>query len=238
MSQTDPKHDPTTAEELQVPMADVARFVRQLSHDLRNHLNAAELQAAYLKEILDDAEAKEEVQRLRAMVSELGGALQKLTASLAPVKLTCMPYEASAFVEDLRHKVDAQFAERAGDFEWQIEPTEALLEIDPQLLQQAMLELFTNALQHGRAAGKISARAATEGGEFVLTLREPKSAFELSTDGWGREPFKLVKHGHYGLGLHRARSIVEAHGGRLAARYDSAGSALATTVSLPIARGV
>jgi hypothetical protein len=36
-----------SAADLQVAMPDVARFVRQLSHDLRNHLNAAELQSAF-----------------------------------------------------------------------------------------------------------------------------------------------------------------------------------------------
>ena len=32
-------------------MPDIVKFIRQLGHDLRNHLNAAELQAAYLAEI-------------------------------------------------------------------------------------------------------------------------------------------------------------------------------------------
>jgi K+-sensing histidine kinase KdpD len=43
-----------------------------------------------------------------------------------------------------------------------------------------------------------------------------------------------VKHGHYGVGLHRARGIIEAHGGDLTAEHDSAAGALVTTVTLPI----
>src|SRR5205085_3517288 len=34
-----------------VPWDDVVRFVRQLSHDLRNDLNALELQSAYIAEL-------------------------------------------------------------------------------------------------------------------------------------------------------------------------------------------
>lgn len=224
----------TAPADIAVPMSDVVRFVRQLSHDLRNHLNAAELQAAYLKEIVQDAEAKDELVRLRTIVSEMGTALQKLTAALAPAKLTQMPYEAAAFVEDLQAKVVQQFPSDAGVFEWGRPPGAATLEIDPQLLQQAMLELFGNALMHSRGDGKIRVNAEVSGRQLLLTLHEPKSAFVGSTENWGGEPFKQVKHGHYGLGLPRVRSILEAHGGSLTARFDSDASALVTTVSLPI----
>lgn len=234
MSDAAPSAAPGSSTELQVPISHVVNFVRQLSHDLRNHLNAAELQAAYLKEIAEGDEMKEEVQRLRAIVSALGGSLQKLTTALSPVKLTTMDYEASALVEDLRHKVTQQWGEQAGAFGWDVKAVNATLEIDPQLLQQALLELFGNALEHGRGSGAIAVEAEAKGNRFRLTWREPKSVFAGSTSDWGREPFKLAKHGHYSLGLHRARNIIEAHGGELAARYEPEASLLVTTVSLPI----
>src|SRR5437868_3492147 len=102
MSETASPATAATLNELQVPLPHVVQFVRQLSHDLRNHLNAAELQAAFLKEIATDDEMKAEIQRLRGMVSEIGGSLQRLTNALGTVKLTLMPYEAKAFVEDLQ----------------------------------------------------------------------------------------------------------------------------------------
>ncbi|HET9856838.1 MAG TPA: hypothetical protein VFP99_03315, partial [Chthoniobacterales bacterium] len=52
-----------------VPWVDMVNFVRQLSHDLRNNLNAVELQSAYLAELAEEGEMKTEVQRLREMVS-------------------------------------------------------------------------------------------------------------------------------------------------------------------------
>ena len=71
-----------------VSWTDFVRFVRQLSHDLRNHLNAAELQSAYLGELAPDEEMKTEIKRLRQMMSELSGVLQKLSANVASPKLT------------------------------------------------------------------------------------------------------------------------------------------------------
>ena len=216
-------------------MPDVVRFVRQLSHDLRNHLNAAELQSAYLSEVAADPEVKGEVGRLRAMLSEMGASLQRLTGLLAPVKLSEMPYGAAAFIEDLRGKLSQQSPEEAAGVDWQVELGDAVLNIDPQILTQALLELFANAFRHARGEGRIEARAEARDGTFFFRLQEPKAAFEGSTEHWGREPFRKLKHGHYGLGLPHVRNIVEAHRGQLEASYDSAAASLITTVSLPLA---
>lgn len=225
----------TPAADLQVSMPTVVRFVRQLSHDLRNNLNAAELQSAYLKEIAEDAEVKSEIQRLRAMLSEMGASLQKLTVLLAPPKLNELTYASSDLMEDLRAKAAMEFPEESAAFEWGATGDAAMLNVDPHLILDAFLELLRNALRHGRGEGRISVSGQTDGGEFVFTLREPKTAFDSSTENWGREPFSAVKHGHYSLGLHRARNIVEAHHGRLKAHYDGGDSVLVTTVILPTA---
>ena len=226
-----------TAAELQVPMRDVVRFVRQLSHDLRNHLNAAELQSAYVNEIAQEPEMKEEIKRLRGMLSEMGASLQRLCTSLAEVKLTEMPYPAAAFIEDLQQKLAAQAPAQSSAIDWSVQVDGANLEIDPQVLQQAMLELFANAFLHEPGDGRIAAQADMRDGKFRFTLREPKAAFTGSIETWGQQPFRKVKHGHYGLGLPRVRSIIQAHGGQLTAQYDQPSSTLITTVVLPIGSG-
>ncbi|MFL6595005.1 MAG: sensor histidine kinase [Chthoniobacterales bacterium] len=224
---------PKQSDDLDVPMPTVVNFLRQLSHDLRNQLNAAELQSAYLKEIAGEGEVKEEVQRLRGMLGEMSTALQRLTSSLASPKLNEMSYEAGMFLEDLQSKVASQFAEKNSEIEWRLNVNNSVICIDPQILPQAIVELISNAFQHGRAAGKINIAAESDG-ELRITITEPKTAFAESTAQWGREPFRKLKHGQYGLGLHRARNIIEAHRGRLEARHDSASSSLVTTVALPV----
>lgn len=216
-------------------MPDVVKFVRQLSHDLRNHLNAAELQAAYLAEIAEDSEVKEEIKRLRAMISEVGTSLQRVTSTLSTARLTPMSYAAGDFMEDLRQRLETDYPEESTRIEWTVQPGGVSLQIDPQVLQPALLELFANAFRHDRGEGTISVEARVEGNRFVCTIREPKKKFERSTENWGREPFRSIGQGHYGLGLHRARAIIEAHDGQLTARYDSPASSLVTTVALPLA---
>ncbi|MDQ3120461.1 MAG: hypothetical protein M3Q89_13005 [Verrucomicrobiota bacterium] len=233
----EPKEEVSQSDELRVPMPDVVAFVRQLSHDLRNSLNAVELQSAYLNEVAVDPEVKSEVKRLRGMLSNMGANLQRLTTLLAQIKLTEMSYKASDLMEDLREKVGSEFPEQSAGINWNLNVAGTPLQIDPQFLQQALLELFANAFQHDRGEGPLEVTAQVEAGQFLFQLREPKKDFAGATSVWGREPFRKVRHGHYGLGLFQARTIIEAHRGQFRAFYDASSSSLVTTVVLPVGTG-
>jgi K+-sensing histidine kinase KdpD len=229
--------NPNAEPEIQVSMPDVVKFVRQLAHDLRNDLNAAELQSAYLIEIAEAGELKDEIKRLRGMIAHVGANLQSVTVALGQPRLTEMPYSSKDFVDDLRQKLEADYPSESAKVKWEAQVGEAELQIDPQLLLPALLELFSNAFRHGPAEGAILVAARTENGRFIFSLREPTKNFERSTENWGREPLRSVSQGHYGLGLHRTRGIVAAHGGELQARYEPDTSFLVTTVTLPVAAG-
>jgi len=216
-----------------VSWGDIVRFVRQFSHDLRNHLNAAELQSAFIVELTDNDELKSEIKRLREMIAECGASLQRLTATMAPANPTFMPYPAADFVEDLKQKADS--TGHAGKVIWEIELGDASLNIDPQLLEQAILELFANAFHHEPGDSAPVAKAYVDKGHFIFTLSEAKKRFELPTEKWGREPLRRVSRGHYGLGLNRVCAIIEAHGGEFGAQFDPAASVLLSTVKLPLA---
>ena len=220
-----------------VPWEDIVRFVRQLSHDLRNDLNAAELQTAYIGELTgDDAELKEEIRRLREMISKLAVTLQELSTALSQAKPVAIPYRITDFVEDFRAKLEKDFLTEREMVKWEIQTGDAMFEVDPQLLQQVWFEIFRNAFEHDRGTGSILAAAKIDNDRFVFALHEPKNGFELSTEKWGHEPLGKVRHGHYGLGLHRARIILEVHGGELRAQYDAGVSQLITTITLPVSR--
>src|SRR3954447_1525682 len=220
---------------IQISMPEVVKFIRQLAHDLRNHLNAAELQSAYLAEIAENPEVREEIKRLRAMISQVAGSLQEVTAAMSPPRPTEMEYSARDLVEDLRQKLSSTHPEEGARVQWDVADKDANLNIDPQLLLPALLELFANAFRHERGEGTILASAGPSNGRYVFTLSEPKTNFQRSTENWGREPLRAVGQGHYGLGLHRSRAIFEAHGGEFDAHHDKAASALVTRVTLPAA---
>jgi K+-sensing histidine kinase KdpD len=220
-----------------VAWSDVVRFIRQLGHDLRNHLNAIELQSAYITELERDDELKGEIKRLREMIGGMTSTLQTLSRNISDVKPNLIAYRADDFMEDLRKKIDRDFSGQTNEITWNIQPSDAMLNIDPQLLPEAFAELFANAFRHTRGKGTVAATAKTDNDGFLFTLEEPKPKFDLATNNWGHEPLRKVSPGHYSLGLNRVRVIVEAHGGEMYAQYDPKTSALTTSLSLPVSSG-
>ncbi|PYK51012.1 MAG: hypothetical protein DME20_02885 [Verrucomicrobia bacterium] len=217
-----------------VPWSDAIRFIRQLSHDLRNDLNAIELQSTYLGELEKNEEFKNEIKRLREMVSGLASTLQRLSRAVGEVKPNLIPYQATDFMHDLRGKIDRDFPKESREISWDIQLGDAMLNVDPQFFEEAFTELFANAFRHDRGKGPLVARAKIDDKGFLFILREPKARFDLPTQNWGREPLRKISLRHYGLGLNRVRAIVEAHGGELNAQYDPKVSALTTTLRLPL----
>jgi K+-sensing histidine kinase KdpD len=216
-----------------VAWSDVVHLIRQLSHDLRNHLNAIELQSAYISELERDDELKGEIKRLRVMISGLTSTLQSLSNAVSVVKPNLILYPAADFVEDLRQKINRDFSAETAEINWKIHLADAMLNVDPQLLQETFIELFANAFRHNRGKGVLVATAKIDNNQFLFTLEEPKARFDLPTDNWGREPLRKISQGHYGLGLNRVRAIVEAHGGELYAQHNPEHSTLITRLSLP-----
>ncbi len=221
-----------------VPWSDTVRFVRQLSHDLRNDLNAIELQSAYIAELTQDQELQTEIKRLREVVSGMNSTLQRLSRAVSDVTPNMISYRVPEFLADMRTEIERRLSNKTDEINWNVQLQDVMLHVDPQLLQEVFVELFANAFQHDRGSGPLLASARIDNDRLLFTLNEPKPAFDSATQNWGREPLRNMSQRHYGLGLNRVRAIVEAHGGHLQAQYDPKALALVSTVTLPVERAL
>src|SRR6476620_3563915 len=227
----------TPANSLGVPWSDTVRFVRQLSHDLRNDLNAIELQSAYMAELTQDQELTNEIKRLREVVSGLNSSLQLISRAVGEIAPNLVTYPAGDFLTDMRTQIERKFSKENHEITWDVQLQDGMLNIDPQLFQEVFVELFANAFQHDRGTGALVAKARISDERFLFSLHEPKAVFSLDTQNWGREPLHNVRQRHYGLGLNRLRAIIEAHGGELQAQYDPKAASLVSTMALPVSSG-
>ena len=228
------KSSEAAMDSLTVPWSDTVRFIRQLSHDLRNDLNAIELQSAYIGELTQDQELTSEIKRLREVVTGMNSTLQLLSRAVGEIAPNVVTYPAGEFLADMRIQIERNFSKENHEITWDMQLQDATLNIDPQLFQEVFVELFANAFQHDRGKGALVARARITDGRFLFTLHEPKAVFSSDTQNWGREPLRNIRQRHYGLGLNRVRAIIEAHGGELQVQYDPKAATLVSTVALPV----
>src|SRR5215813_2844437 len=147
------KSSEAATDSLTVRWSDTVRFIRQLSHDLRNDLNAIELQSAYIGEVTQDQELTSEIKRLREIVTGMNSTLQLLSRAVGDIKPNMITYPAAEFLADMRTQIARNFPKENHEITWEVQDLKGTLNVDPQLFQEVFTELLANAFQHHRGKG-------------------------------------------------------------------------------------
>lgn len=231
-----PSCAPSRPSETAVPWERVERFIGQIAHDVRNGLNALELQLTFLGEICVEPEAADECRQLRASLGSVAKQLQALRLSTCAPAPLVMAYPAQDFFEDLRERFGRLDEAGSARAVWQLSPDKVFLAIDPELTTAALLEVLGNALRfaNGPANFSVTVAAEAENARIVISERKAPGGPSIATENWGSQPLESTRRGAYGLGLFRAARILEAQGGSIAAEFSAPDATLTTTILLPL----
>ncbi len=215
--------------------ADVAHDLRTPISIILGHLDAAE------DGVVPSGEAmriiREEAGRLERLVQDLH-VLAMADAGALPLNRTWQPIapvleQAVASHLPLAHS-------RGVTLDLQMEASLPPVEVDAIRLSQVLDNLLENALRHTPRTGAVRLRAKSKG-EFVeIQVQDSgrgidSQALDRVFDRFYRtDPSRQREIGGSGLGLAIARSIVEAHGGRIWAE-SAEGSGASFLFTLPAA---
>ncbi|MDB4965129.1 MAG: hypothetical protein JWN44_818 [Myxococcales bacterium] len=201
-------------------------FLAMVSHDLRSLLGAIALSADLLQKlaksdrpVAEAASYAERIQRLSARMNRLIGDLMDV-ASIDAGKLAIerAPHDAAVLVRDAMEAF--QPAALAHDIKLgsAIGKQIGIVEFDDDRVLQVLTNLVGNALKFTAKGGQISIRleavgddlrfAVTDTGEGIVADRL-EQVFDRFFQTHENDRRGL------GLGLHIARSIVQAHGGKI-----------------------
>lgn len=109
-----------------------------------------------------------------------------------------------------------------------IDPAADLVLVDKVQIQQVVLNLIRNAIEAmEHAASKILVVAARPAGEGFVEVSVSDTGHGIAPDVAAQlfQPFMTTKTSGMGIGLSISRTIIEAHGGRIAAESNPAGGA-------------
>jgi C4-dicarboxylate-specific signal transduction histidine kinase len=198
------------AHELAQPLtAILANAEAALQIALRDTAVPSEIHDILRDIIRDDVRAAEMIQRLRAL--------------LAPGKTSRQDLDLNDIVRDVVTLARAELLARGAEVTLELTPQTARVLGDAVQLQQVLLNLIVNACEamSGRPRDErqltITTRVLQDSRTIECSVRDRGHGISGQALDQIFEPFVTTRPGGLGLGLAICRSIITAHGGRLAA---------------------
>ncbi len=214
--------DITAVKELERLRAEWASVV---AHDLRQPLTLISLSAQMLGRLVGDGKLRKPIERIRAAVNRLNrmvGDLMDLSRLEAHrLELVRQQVDVVSLARASVEQVALQAADRPFDVRVRGDVPHA--DADPDRVAQVMENLLTNAVKYGKPSTPIVVTVAPEGAAIAVSVTNtgrPLAREELSRmfERFHRDPTaKIGGIPGVGLGLYITRSLVEAHGGHIAA---------------------
>jgi signal transduction histidine kinase len=222
-------------------------LVANVSHELKTPISALR---AHMENLLDGVE--EPNPALLAVMLAQADRLTRLVDQLLDLsRLESGDLRLDRHAVDLAPLVDQVFTEvavarpdraRTLTFRNEVPPDLPAVSADPERIHQVLFNLLDNAFRFTREGGSVRAEGKHDEGWCEVSVQDdgpgiPEDQLPLVFERFYRvEPSRSRDDGGTGIGLAIARSIVEAHGGRIwAESADGHGSTFRFV--LPVAEG-
>ena len=193
-------------------LALVGQLLAQVTHEVRNPLNAMSLHAELLADELAGSEHQallgtvvSEIRRLEAVTERYLDRARRRPAELAPEDPVALARSVVALEVERLRRLNVEVSVAASDC--------GIVEIDGNLLRRALLNLVRNAAEAG--AHHVVVSVLREAAELVLTVSDDGPGLEAGTEARIFEPFFSTKARGTGLGLAVTRQGIEDVGGSL-----------------------
>jgi signal transduction histidine kinase len=204
-------------------LATIGELAAGIAHEIRNPL--AGIGAAV--EVLSDdneitGEIRRQIKRLNATLCNLLDFSRQREPEVAPCDVVAIIRPMLALVRPDAQKHHIQVVE---ELPADLPPISA----DAGQAQQALLNVFLNAIQAMPDGGTLTIRAAARDGKVALHVSDTGVGISAENQRKIFSPFFTTKHRGTGLGLAITRTIMEKHGGAI--RVES-GTGRGTTFTL------
>jgi signal transduction histidine kinase len=193
-----------------------------LAHEIRNPLNAMNMNLQMLEEELvgvpsmEDGEHGELLESTKSEIKRLESLVNNFLAYARPSDPTFESADLKQVVEEVARFLQADFRQSDVELALDLEPMLPHVELDPTQFKQALMNLLVNARQVMRGGGRVTvATHMGPGGEAVVEVRDNGPGIPEEVRGRVFDLFYSNRGGGTGLGLPIAKQIVERHGGTI-----------------------
>jgi two-component system sensor histidine kinase KdpD len=221
-----------------------AALLSSISHDLRTPLatiSASSQLLSHSHEQLAPAVLGEMLADIASEAERLDGLLRNLLAitrvEVGKLRLLVLPTSIDEAVSTTLRRIEHRVKERVIAID--VERGLPLVELDARLFEQALLNVFDNALRYSPPGTRIEITARAQNELVVLRIRDhgvgiAESELETVFEKFRRGSNAPRSDGGVGLGLTICRAILVAHEGSIALS-SAPGGGTVVTLSLPAA---
>ena len=234
----------TMAEDLEEQRTLRKRAMSDIAHELRTPLSILQIDLESIEDGISQPDS-ENIGMLRDQVVYIGKLVNDLRllalADAGELTIEMDSLNLSSLIDAITHRVESSFNEKKLSLSVDIPEKDLLVNGDEQRLSQVLLNLLENARQHTPQGGEVSIRSIRLGDEVQTAIKDngegiPEADLPHVFDRLYRSSVSRSRNnGGTGLGLSIARSLIEAHGGRIWIQSkESEGTTI--TFTLPLAK--
>jgi two-component system sensor histidine kinase HydH len=216
-------------------LATVGRLAAGVAHEIRNPLSSIKGFATYFKERYPDQ--PQDLQTATIMIQEvdrLNRVVGQLLEFSRPITIKPQKVSLPSFVADSIKLIEDRAAEKKISVQVQHNAQQDEAFIDPDRINQVLLNLYLNAIDAMEAGGKLTVDISSNDNSGDIRIIVTDTGCGISPQHLPRvfDPYFTTKSGGTGLGLAIAYNIVEAMGGSIKVTSDS-GKGTSFRVTIP-----
>ncbi|HEV3486217.1 MAG TPA: HAMP domain-containing sensor histidine kinase [Vicinamibacterales bacterium] len=222
------------------------QLLATLSHELRTPLNVI---LGYSRMMRGGMASPESVRKTSQIIERNAVAQMRIVEDLLDVQriikagfaIEYEKFDLRALTSSVMESLNPLAVEKRLHWAGRVDPL--TVEADRARIQQVLWNLLSNAIKFTPPGGCIGVAAVRENGEVVVTVED--SGVGIPPDFLPHifEPFRQLdmsttrRHGGLGIGLTLVKSIIEAHGGSVAAHSEGSGAQFIVRFPITAAKG-
>jgi len=216
LREADPRRQIESRLDVSSRLAAISRLTSGAAHEIKNPLNSIALHLEILKSKLGEPESgAEEIEVITREITRLDRVVKSFLDFTRPVELDMAAFDFRELGRELVELIRPE-AEQRGIVAQLVEPTEhAWVRGDRDLIKQALLNVFANAVEAMPAGGALDAAIESEDGTWLLRVRDQGAGITSEQREKVYQLYFTTKQKGSGIGLAMTFQVVQLHGGTI-----------------------
>jgi len=205
-----------------------------LAHEIKNPLTAIKTFCEYLPQRLDDKEFLTKFSKIVGKeVDRIDDLVHQLMDYGKPTPLSVKPTNINKLIDDTVQFLNTQFLEHKINLIQSLNPQPYTLNIDPNQIRQALLNILLNAINAMPNGGELTIETRTLDSHYIMRIHDNGSGIGKKELKRIFDPFYTTNDKGNGLGLAITQSIIENHKGKIKVQSEP-GAGTTFVITLPV----